>query len=255
MWSPPSSEGDLSDILDFNSILPESLNNGGNNSPLDILDLFEEKVEMLQPQSEQPIKTPTVSVNVTKAITNSDVFVGMHHNYAATVKVQPEPDISSVEKVPKYVELEPECGFAVCGPMSKNAVLARENRRKKKEYTSNLEKEIDTLKHEKQSLSAGLSRANSTITELHEEIAYLKSVIANDTALATLLKNISPSSLKRTQSVSDSSNSVIPRKVLKRTDHYNRANVTPIQPGVCLHVTQDSISMEFCNKCNDDSRA
>lgn len=155
---------------------------------------------------------------------------------------------------PKYAELEPSEGFAVSGHMSKNAVLARENRRKKKEYVTSLEQQIQDLSGDKQTLKRKLADAESQVDELQQEVEYLRSVIANETTIGSLLKNI-PSAA----SISMKTRSKISTGGSKRSriDHdylsVQRQDVSTPTPGVCLHVAEKVVSIEFCKKCNDNS--
>lgn len=204
-----------------------------------------------------------VKVNVACAVPRSEPSTArhsvnstsIHHNYASLSsrdsKKATSPMASSIcqGKTLKYVELEPTTGFAVCGPMSRNAVLARENRRKKKEYVSTLENEIQELKDEKEEVIHKLSDADSVINGLREEVEYLKSVIANETTLGALLRNIPHTvalSSKRTTPTNVNNGS--PSKRSK--PGHSSINSSQARPGVCLHVAQGSVSLEFCKQCN-----
>lgn len=180
------------------------------------------------------------------------------HNYAA-----PSNRASYNNKLgrpPKYAELEPPCGYSECGPMSKNAVLARENRKKKKEYMSQLESEITELKGDNEGLTTKLSQANNTIKSLHDEIQYLKSVIANESTLGALLKNIPAATnitLKRGRQNNTWDNPSAESK-RRKLDHDYLSLIDGVdassRPGVCLHVAEGSVSLEFCSRCNLQSQ-
>lgn len=73
---------------------------------------------------------------------------------------------------------------------TKNAVMARENRLRKKKYVQNLESQTNKLKHENKSLSSILNNQSNLITELRKEVKYLKSVLANSSDISKLLKLI-----------------------------------------------------------------
>ncbi|XP_015838527.2 uncharacterized protein LOC103315046 isoform X1 [Tribolium castaneum] len=74
--------------------------------------------------------------------------------------------------------------------LSRNAIMARENRLKKKIYITNLEKEVGHLKTENANYSKVIESQSLLIADLKKEIKYLKSVIANSADIGNLIKNI-----------------------------------------------------------------
>lgn len=74
--------------------------------------------------------------------------------------------------------------------MSKNAIAARENRKKKKEYTTRLETTVETLETENNRLKSRNDTLESSVNQLKTEVEYLQSVIANQSTLSHLLGNI-----------------------------------------------------------------
>lgn len=129
----------------------------------------------------------------------------------------------------------------------KNAIQAKINREKKKNYIKGLEDEIDSLKEENSSLRDSKAKMEQTVNILEDEVAYLKNIIANQSALSNLLKNIpNVSNVKLSSSFSQ-------RKRAASHDHdyqgpVKRSKTTTA--GVCLHVNNDSASLEFCSKCS-----
>lgn len=136
--------------------------------------------------------------------------------------------------------------------INKSAIQARINRQKKKAYIEGLEEEV-----------AGLSKANKKLTLqvqtlqkdkrlLKEEVRYLKSVLANQSTLSALLKNI-----ENVDGVQLSSSFEVTRKRSADDHDYGKPaksgryfDVAP-SGGVCLHVSNSSkVSMEFCAKCS-----
>lgn len=77
---------------------------------------------------------------------------------------------------------------------SKNALLARENRLKKKAYLAQLESSVESLKKENKKLSTVVDDQSYLIAELKKEMKYLKSVIANSSDISRLIRNINQSS-------------------------------------------------------------
>jgi len=74
--------------------------------------------------------------------------------------------------------------------MSKNAILARENREKKKQYIRGLEKTVRDISVKNKKLEHGCTAMRKTIASLHQEVNYLRGVIENQSELARLLKHI-----------------------------------------------------------------
>lgn len=73
---------------------------------------------------------------------------------------------------------------------NRNALMARENRRKKKEYMENLEKGVEDTQNENKKLRKLLRARNQSIAKLTQESLYLRSVLANKTEILSLLKTI-----------------------------------------------------------------
>lgn len=74
--------------------------------------------------------------------------------------------------------------------LSKNALLARENRLKKKRYINGLEENLSAAKKENQYLAEKLKEKDNTIEELQKEILYFKSILANVQEISGLIKTI-----------------------------------------------------------------
>lgn len=77
---------------------------------------------------------------------------------------------------------------------SKNALLARENRLRKKMYVSKLEGDVTSLRRDNKKLSLIVDNQSSVISELKKQVKYLKSVIANSSDISRLIRNIHQSS-------------------------------------------------------------
>lgn len=259
MLSPPSSsvsEGDIDVTADFETLFPE-LNEFESQLPasagLTSFSLPEDgNYSSIATESKNVVRVNT-SYYMPKTEAHSPTMSDSSSHSNSYPSYNANGDL--IRKVPKYAELEPEAGFAVCGPMSRNAVLARENRRKKKEYLTSLEGEITTLKGEKQLIASSLCKANKAISSLKDEIEYLKSVIANETTLGALLKNIPMAtgvSIKRGRSTTMRSNDNTTKR--HKLDHDYTSTSLGYRPGVCLHIAEGSVSLEFCKTCNDESQ-
>ena len=189
--------------------------------------------------------------------------------------------------------------------MSKTAVTARENRQRKKTYVSGLETSVQDLTCENKTLKSQVSKMEGSIEELTTEVKYLKSVIANQSTLSALLKNIdatpgiqlssSHSDEVQTQCNSRGSKGKTKKAPCKRMattlqdnmhgkenapeeanpsseeephpakrdklDH-DYASSSPMHrkglqkshietAGVCLHVSNKKVSLEFCASCSE----
>ncbi|CAL1531197.1 unnamed protein product [Lymnaea stagnalis] len=136
----------------------------------------------------------------------------------------------------------------------KNAQQAKLNREKKKAYIKSLEIDIDVLKTQNEGLKSENTQMKNENTSLADEIKYLKSVLANASALSNLLANIS--------NVTEVKLSSSMRKRKAETDHnyvhdelsskQSRMSTTNIheRAGICLHVSGNQASLEFCAHCS-----
>ena len=175
--------------------------------------------------------------------------------------------------------------------MTKNAVAARENRQKKKQYVESLERKCERLSRENLMLKTDTEAKDKKLASMATEIEYLRNVIRNESALSGLLKNLHCTAglrfgtsfaqndmfqnLKRSsdiikdelQSANGNENR---RKRPKTVTHKLSTKSTPspsssqvfegpITPcaspelkstgGVCLHVSNNNVSLEFCSTC------
>jgi ATF/CREB family transcription factor len=74
--------------------------------------------------------------------------------------------------------------------LSKNALLARENRLKKKRYINGLEENLAVAKKENEALVNKLKEKDDSIDKLQKEIIYFKSILANVQEISGLIKTI-----------------------------------------------------------------
>lgn len=131
---------------------------------------------------------------------------------------------------------------------NKNAIAARLNRLKKKEYVNNLERKVGLLATENGTLKQENCQLTKRVEELEDETRYLRAVLANQSALAQLLSRLSGvNGMKLSCSLFQNSNPndhdyALPRKQAKVTEKETSG-------GVCLHVDQNHVSVEFCRQC------
>lgn len=73
---------------------------------------------------------------------------------------------------------------------NRNALLARENRKRKKEMMDSLEKTVNDLQNQNKKLIKMVKSRDSHTCKLEQEIRYLKSVITNRTEIVSVLKSL-----------------------------------------------------------------
>lgn len=138
--------------------------------------------------------------------------------------------------------------------INKNAIAARINRLKKKEYVCGLEKKVGSLSTENQVLKQENGHLNKRVEELENETRYLRAVLANDSMLGQLLSRLSGvNGMKFSTSLFQGSEKndhdyAIPKKRVKTEEGETSG-------GVCLHVDKDHVSVEFCTKCAESASA
>lgn len=135
----------------------------------------------------------------------------------------------------------------------KNAIQAKVNREKKKAYVKSLEDEIEELKSENAALKKDNEKYVHENKDLVEEVEYLRSVLANESALAGILKNIgNVENVKLSSSVNRKRNAGFDHDYSGVPSKRARATKTA---GVCVHVDKGTVSLEFCSKCATMSKA
>ncbi|TKS76934.1 CREB/ATF bZIP transcription factor Host cell factor-binding transcription factor [Collichthys lucidus] len=136
--------------------------------------------------------------------------------------------------------------------INKNAIAARMNRLKKKEYVNSLEKKVGILSTEKDELRQENLQLTKRVEELEDETRYLRAVLANESMLAQLLSRLSGvNGMKLSCSLfqgpdANEHNYALPRKRVKVEEKETSG-------GVCLHVDKNRVSVEFCTKCAESA--
>ncbi|XP_029042456.1 uncharacterized protein LOC114875853 isoform X1 [Osmia bicornis bicornis] len=74
--------------------------------------------------------------------------------------------------------------------LNRNALMARENRLKKKAYLEKIENKLSFYQKENKNLVNIIKKQSIDIKRLNGEVAYLKSVLNNNTSITALLKTI-----------------------------------------------------------------
>lgn len=73
---------------------------------------------------------------------------------------------------------------------NRNALLARENRKRKKEMMDSLEQTVNDLQSENRKLQKMMKSKDARTLKMEQEIRYLKSVITNRTEIVSVLKSL-----------------------------------------------------------------
>ncbi|XP_057375168.1 uncharacterized protein LOC130696105 [Daphnia carinata] len=138
------------------------------------------------PQSMKTYRT----INVTQMGSGRDTFNGPHHK---VIRVALPQNVvlgrPAQDKIPDISS--PRSDDDVDGAsLSKNALLARENRLKKKRYINGLEENLAVAKKENELLKDKLKEKDLTIDQLQKEISYFKSILANVQEISGLIKTI-----------------------------------------------------------------
>ncbi|XP_012939433.1 uncharacterized protein LOC106012118 [Aplysia californica] len=110
---------------------------------------------------------------------------------------EPTRKISTLNSfMPESTKSHPQVLFSERRPYSlgdsssKNAIAARENRIKKKQYVSGLEEKVSKMEVENKSLRQECVKNRDLLSSLQEEVDYYRSVISNQTTLSAVLKNV-----------------------------------------------------------------
>lgn len=157
------------------------------------------------------------------------------------------------EPFPVDLDSDDEIVEALTERNKRNAVQAKVNREKKKAYMKDLEDGVDELRSENNNLKLKQTQLEESQRVLEEEVEYLKSVIANQSALANLLQNIpNVTNVKLSTSFQR-------RKRDAEHDHDYRGQIPakrtrPTTAGVCLHVDNGHASLEFCSRCSNAAK-
>ena len=135
----------------------------------------------------------------------------------------------------------------------KNAEMARLNRQRKKRYIAKLESEVKDLNKQNSKLSQIKSQQESKIDSLENEVEYLMSVIRNQTMLSSVLKAVSSAPgvhlniLGKSKKLSER----LPGKRMM-VDKIEDEENSKYSGGVCVHVSDNKVSLEFCSTCNQE---
>jgi hypothetical protein len=142
---------------------------------------------------------------------------------------------------------------SACTELNRNALNAKLNREKKKAYIASLEARQTKLCRENSKLSTMIADLTFERNKFANEVQYLRSVLANDSALAHLISGINGRNVYLSEQFETSRK----RKLSVDDDHdyipfassAKSSNSSSASAGVCLHVHQSHMSLEFCEQC------
>lgn len=145
--------------------------------------------------------------------------------------------------------------------MSKNAIAARENRQKKKMYMSNLETSTAQLKKENQLMKAQLKGLTQNNEALIGEVSYLRGVLSNVDAVSALIRTIhkTPGIKEITTSLGVNLKKQGKRKVTNEDEPARKSariggTKAEGNTGICLHVANGAVSLEFWMMCSNSAK-
>jgi len=163
---------------------------------------------------------------------------------------QPELNIDIIKCDDETFSYKDENGkITVVDRSRKNAEMAKINRQRKKRYTSNLEAEVKSLRGRNEKLTHLKNKQESKIKTLQDEVLYLMSVIRNQTKLSSVLRAVSS---VPGISIGNSSTTELPPNAEQLSGKTGPDCIEKLEysGGVCLHVSEDKVSLEFCSNCN-----
>lgn len=136
----------------------------------------------------------------------------------------------------------------------KNAIIAKRNREKKKQMMEQMESRCDKLSSQNELLDSDNTKLRHRVQVLEEEVFYLKSLLANDSALSNVLSNLKQVDNLRLSSSFEASK--FNKRSGSSSGSHSRFSSAPangqlkVSGGICLHVIDgNQVSLELCAKC------
>lgn len=127
----------------------------------------------------------------------------------------------------------------------KNAIIAKRNREKKKQLMEQMESRCGKLTAHNQHLECENSKLKHQVETLEEEVFYMKSILANQSALSQVLSNLKINDPLRLSTSFD----VTKFNKKQQARQSGGPSQLKVSGGICLHVDGTQVSMEMCNKC------
>lgn len=193
-----------------------------------------------KPNSDSATKmlTPHTDYTDVPQITSQPSFLNHNRNIVVNYRSTGDESDSAMDNLPQH--------------LNKSALQARLNREKKKAYIAGLEKQVGIMKKEKADLERKVNSLEEKSAALDDQVMYLKSVLANESVLAKLISNINGS-----KTAELSSSSVMGKKRKLDEDCNDRRTKvhksSGTSSGICLHVSDERLSLELCHHCAQSS--
>lgn len=154
--------------------------------------------------------------------------------------------------------------------MSKNAIAARENREKKKQYVSNLEQDLKRAEAENSKKDALIETFKKNQDALVTEVKYLRGCLANSAEISAVIKSVKniPTFKQVTTSLGINSKYQESRKRCLRSENEENEE-SPARKsrrlqeltgtdnnlaGICVHVNDGAVSLEMCSQCHRSAK-
>ncbi|XP_069119839.1 LOW QUALITY PROTEIN: probable basic-leucine zipper transcription factor D [Argopecten irradians] len=197
---------------------------------------------------DKPTKKPHATEEKSKSLPVVKTILPMPTSNVKVVKV--------VSSINQDIDSDGEIVEALAQRNKKNAVQAKINREKKKAFIKGLEDTVAELRTENDALKLNQTRMEEHQRVLEDEVQYLKSVLANQSALSSLLQNIpnvqniklSTSFNRRKRGANLDHDYTEHHTSAKRSKNFSTA-------GVCLHVDDGHASLEFCSHCSKNAKS
>lgn len=154
------------------------------------------------------------------------------------------------------------------GSLSKNAIAARENREKKKQYVLNLERNLEKMEAENSKKDALIETYKKNQEALVTEVNYLRGCLANSAEISAVIKSVknNPNLQQVTTSLGLNSKNQESRKRCLRSENEENEECPARKSrrlqqltgtekaGICVHVSDGAVSLEFCSQCHRSAR-
>ncbi|XP_054167094.1 uncharacterized protein LOC128964506 [Oppia nitens] len=144
--------------------------------------------------------------------------------------------------------------------MSRNAIAARENREKKKRESEDMRRKLNIALKDNKEKDSIIVDLRVNVAEKDKRIGYLEGLLANDSAIAAIIKHMSNvPTVQLIGSHFQSTDEPVLQKSDKMLDDKSVRKSTRIaakgeSAGICFHVNNNRMSLELCRKCSDSAK-
>lgn len=153
--------------------------------------------------------------------------------------------------------------------MSRNAIAARENREKKKAQFRELEEQVEQLQDRNRLLEQERIVDKNSIQQLIKEVSYLRGVVQNTPEISALIRCIRSTpaitnfrtsfgqSLRSKHKIQDENKTPVVSAAAAAASASGKSKLKiPVaknggKSGICLHVVNGAVSLEFCSQCSN----